>query len=273
MPRFHIRILKRLEEYRGCERIQKAVWGNVGVSSEALKVTQMYGGVVLGAIATGRVVGFIYAFLARRRGRLIHWSHMMAVEPGFRDRGVGFEMKLAHRRLALSQGIFRICWTYDPLQSRNAALNITGLGARPEEYLRNCYGRFESRIERGLPSDRLVVNWRIASRAVEDRLRRQRRKPPDLNLPKANETAHDVRGFIANRKIHLHLRDPRLMIEIPPDTDAMRARAFALARRWRLEVRKIFERYLAAGYEVTDFVPPALGGGRCFYMLRRTRRK
>lgn len=273
MPRFRIRLITKIGEYRECERIQKVVWGIVGVTSEVLSVTQKYGGVVLGAVAGGRVVGFLYAFLARRHGRLIHWSHMMAVEPGFRDRGAGFQMKLAHRRLALARGISSICWTYDPLESRNAALNLARIGAQPEEYLRDCYGRFESRIERGLPSDRLVVNWRIASAAVRDRISGELREAPDLDLPKANETTYNTRGFLVNRRIHLHLRDSPLLFEIPPNTDTIRARDLSLAERWRLEARRILEQYLESGYVVADFIPPAIGRGRCYYVLRRTFRR
>jgi predicted GNAT superfamily acetyltransferase len=275
MPTFQIRPLRTLEDFRACERIQKAVWGNVGVASEVLKVTARYGGVVLGATVRGKVVGFLYAFLARRRGRLIHWSHLMAVEPGFRDRGMGFRMKLAHRQMALAQGIRSICWTYDPLESRNAALNIGRLGAVADEYLENCYGRFESQIERGLPSDRLVVDWRIGSARVAGRLAaRERPLPGAASLPPANETRANAGGFAENCRLDLALNAPRLAVEIPANTDSMRARDLQLAERWRLETRRIFERYFARGYRLEDFVPPGEEtSGRCFYVLRRGRAK
>lgn len=269
MPRVRVRLLKSQEEFRECERIQKAVWGNLGVGSEVLSVTQKYGGVVLGAVADRKVVGFLYAFLARRQRRLIHWSHMMAVEPGYRDLGLGFRMKLAHRRLALAQGLTSICWTYDPLQSRNAALNISRLGARVEEYVPDCYGHFPSVIEKGLASDRFVVDWRIATPQVERRLRGDAVPPHNLSLPRVNETRLNAQRFFENGTIALDLREPRLLVEIPPNTDEMRARALALARRWRIQIRKIFTRYLAAGYRVEDFLPPAPASeGRCFYVLR-----
>jgi predicted GNAT superfamily acetyltransferase len=271
MVRAEIRRLKTLEEFRACERLQLEVWGSLAVGAELLGVTQKYGGAVLGVLARGRVVGFLYAFLARRHGRLIHWSHMMAVDEGHRDLGLGFRMKLAHRQYALAQGLKSICWTYDPLQSRNAALNLTRLGARVVEFIPNCYGRFPSAIERGLTSDRFVVDWRIGSRAVARRLRE---KPPRLSdaarWPQVNETQRNAQGLLVNARLHLNLRAPRLLVEIPPNTDAMRASALALARRWRLESRRIFQGYLAAGYRVDDFLPPsAATDGRCFYLLRR----
>ena len=272
MARIQIRQLKSLSDFRACERIQTAVWGGVGVTSEVLSVTAKYGGVVLGAERRGHIAGFLYAFLARRRGRLIHWSHMMALEPGFRNRGLGFTMKLAHRRLALAQGIRSICWTYDPLQSRNAALNIGRLGARVDEYVENCYGRFPSRIEKGLPSDRFVVEWLISSSAVAKRLAAKRRGFSGFtSLPRANETRSNARSLVENQKLHLDLKAPRMAFEIPANTDEIRQKDIALAARWRIEMRKLFVHYFRRGYRVKDFVPPDGTGGRCFYILSRPR--
>ena len=271
MVRAQIRRLSSLQEFRACERLQLSVWGSLAVGAELLGVTQKYGGAVFGALVRGRVVGFLYAFLARRHGRLIHWSHMMAVDEGHRDLGLGFQMKLAHRQHAIAQGLKSICWTFDPLQSRNAALNLTRLGARVVEFIPNCYGRFPSAIERGLTSDRFVVDWRIGSPAVAERLREKPVLWPDAaRWPLVNETRPNAQAFLVNARLHLNLRAPRLLVEIPPNTDPMRARTLPLARRWRLESRRIFERYLAAGYRVADFIPPSASTtGRCFYLLRR----
>lgn len=276
MPHVQIRLLKSHQDFRACERIQEVVWGHAGVSGELMSVTQKYGGAILGAIVNRRVAGFIYAFLARRHGKLIHWSHLMAVEPKFRGLGLGLRMKLAHRKIALAAGVSSICWTYDPLQSRNAALNIGRLGARAEDYLPNCYGRFQSVIEKGLESDRFVVNWRIRSAAVERRLRDERAREAQpasiLNAERINETRLNAQGFPENHRIWLNLSRPALLVEIPAETDRMRVQALNLARRWRLQTRKIFERYFGLGYRAEDFIPPCPASDeRCFYLLRRRR--
>jgi predicted GNAT superfamily acetyltransferase len=269
MARTQIRLLKRWSEFQECERIQKAVWGAVSVASEVMVVSQRYGGLVLGAFVDGKCVGFIYAFLARRRGRLIHWSHQMAVQEGFRDLGIGFKMKMAHRRHALQRGLESICWTYDPLQSRNAVLNISRLGGQVEEYLPDCYGHFPSLIEKGLPTDRFVVDWKIASAGVR---RRGLSDPPQLRtdaLPSVNPTRL-VREFLENRKLLLNLRQPRLLVEIPTNTDRMRAKVLDLARRWRLETRRVFQHYFSSGYSVVGLVTPTPANSeRCFYILGR----
>lgn len=276
MRHLQIRLLKSHQDFLACERIQEVVWGRAGVSGEVLNVTQKYGGAVLGAIVKGKVAGFIYAFLARRNGRLIHWSHLMAVEPKFRDLGLGFRMKLAHRKMALAAGLSAICWTYDPLQSRNAALNIGRLGARVSEYMANCYGRFESAIEKGLESDRFVVNWRIRTAAVESHLRDRRPRETLrallLKAERVNEARLNPQGFPENRRVRLSLSRPVLLVEIPAETDRMRVQALNLARQWRLQTRMIFQRYFGLGYRAEDFIPPCpASDGRCFYVLRRRR--
>ena len=170
---------------------------------------------------------------------------------------MGLQMKLRHRQLALRQGIKSICWTYDPLQSRNATLNLCRLGARVEEYLVDCYGQFGSRIERGLPSDRFVVNWRIATAAVTRRLEAGPPAPRQVRWPQVNETSLDPRGFLVNQDMHLQLRDRRLRVEIPTQSDHLRAKSLSLSRRWRLETRKIFQRYpsISRGF-ITSIITP-----------------
>ncbi|MGO8792802.1 MAG: hypothetical protein ACLQVL_36185 [Terriglobia bacterium] len=269
MSRVEVRLLKNVDEYRQCEVVQTRIWGASGVAREVLTATQKYGGVVIGTVVSGKVVGFLYAFLAQYHGRLIHWSHLMAVEEKYRDQGFGFKMKLVHRQIALDRGIKSICWTFDPLQSRNARLNISRLGALPDDYVPDCYGRFPSLLEKGLPSDRCVANWRISTARVERRLRGE--LPAfDPTLPRVNETQRNPQDFPQNQKIRLNLTQRRLLVETPAQTDAMRSQALPLARRWRLEARRIFQHYLSAGYRVEDFFPPQPATeGRCFYLLQR----
>jgi predicted GNAT superfamily acetyltransferase len=262
--------LKHYSEFRECERLQQAIWGGLSVATEVMIVTQKFGGLVLGSFIGKRLVGFTYAFLARREGRIVHWSHMMGVLPEFRDRGLGLQLKLAHRQFALEQNILSICWTYDPLQSRNASLNLTKLGARAEEYLEDCYGMFQSTIEKGLPSDRLVVDWRIASKSVATRLAGG--SPPSLSLlfPRINVCTVNRHGFLVNADIDLNRRDSRLLLEIPANTDLMRQESLALAKQWRFQTREMFKRYFSRGYRIDGFVTGGeRSGKRCFYVLRR----
>lgn len=271
MLRPEIRFLERHEDLKECENAQKAIWGGLSVASEVMLVTQKAGGAVLGAFIKGKLVGFIYALLARRNGQLSHWSHMMGILPEYRSQGIGLQLKLAHRDLALSQGIKSIRWTYDPLQSRNATLNLSKLGARVEEYVINYYGQFHSIIEQGLSSDRFVVNWPIASRHIGRLLAEGRRTEAIPGVPRINLTAMNNSGFLVNRKVYFNLREHRLLVEIPADTDLMRAKALGHAKRWRIQTREIFLGYLSKGYWVRNFLTEGQNTARprCFYLLVR----
>lgn len=268
-----IRPLVNHEDFKKCETAQKSIWGGLSVAAEVMLVTQKTGGAVLGAFVKDRLVGFIYALLARRNGQIIHWSHMMGILSGFRSRGLGLQLKLAHRHIALSQGIKSICWTYDPLQSRNASLNLAKLGARVEEYVIDCYGRFHSIIEQGLPSDRFIVNWQITTTRTARLLAGEKSITEIPDLPIINATVTNRNAFLINRKINLGHREPGLLVAIPSNPDLMRTEALPLARRWRLQTREIFLNYLSKGYSVTGFLTKNQQHiePRCFYLLRRNK--
>jgi predicted GNAT superfamily acetyltransferase len=151
-------------------------------------------------------------------------------------------------------------------------LNIARLGARVEEYLPDCYGRFPSVLEKGLPSDRFVVNWPIGSARVALRLSGPLSRPLHLNLPRINETRRNKEGFLVNRGISFSFAASRLLLEIPANTDEMRVRALKLAWQWRLETRRMFQRAFESGCRILDFVTTGTGGDRrAFYVLSGTR--
>jgi predicted GNAT superfamily acetyltransferase len=92
---------------------------------------------------------------------------MTAVLPEYRDLGIGRQLKLAQRDDALARGISLIEWTFDPLQTRNAYFNICRLGVVARRYLLDIYGSTSSPLHGGLPTDRLVAEWHLASDRVE----------------------------------------------------------------------------------------------------------
>jgi predicted GNAT superfamily acetyltransferase len=107
---------------------------------------------------------------------------------------------------------------------------------------------------------------------VARRLGMSKRVPARFaSLPRANETRINAQGLLENRGLHLNLSAPRIAVEIPSDTDAMRGKNLRLALRWRMTTRIIFRRYFSRGYRVADFVPPhPQSGGLCFYVLSRS---
>ncbi|HSK98106.1 MAG TPA: GNAT family N-acetyltransferase, partial [Euzebyales bacterium] len=151
------------------EDLQREVWGLPDrgiVPGEQVRAIVHNGGMLLLAHAGGELVGFCFAFVGLDRDRPIWCSHMLAVRPQWRSRGIGRALKLAQRDLARDRGIHLITWTFDPLQARNAHLNLHRLGARARRYLVDHYGTMDDAINRGLPSDRLVAEWQVAGDAV-----------------------------------------------------------------------------------------------------------
>ena len=72
-------------------------------------------------------------------------------------------LKLEQRKEALGRGIQLIEWTFDPLEAKNAYFNVERLGAIARRYPPNQYGTTSSQLHGGLPTDRLVAEWYIAS--------------------------------------------------------------------------------------------------------------
>ena len=138
-----IRDLTLCSELREVETLQKEVWQSEDrdvVPLNILAATRAVGAILLGAFDGPALVGFAYSFVGREDERLIHHSHMLAVTPLHRNLNLGYRLKLAQRDRALAQGIDRMTWTFDPLQSLNAHFNFAKLGVIADTYNINFYG-------------------------------------------------------------------------------------------------------------------------------------
>lgn len=158
-----LRPLSGLAEFQAAIALQEQTWGH-GFSERVpvsiLKVAQHTGGVASGAFdLDGSLVGFVFGITGVRDGRAMHWSDMLAVRPDRRGEGIGRALKLHQRDQLQARGIDTMYWTADPLESRNAHLNLNVLGARAVEYHIDFYGRSESPLHGGLPTDRLLMRW------------------------------------------------------------------------------------------------------------------
>src|SRR5437660_8275172 len=162
-PRVEIRLVRSHDEFAACEAMSRDIWGaaerNV-VPRELLLTIQLNGGLVHGAFAPdGRLVGFCFALLGRRDGQLRLCSHQLGVIAELRGGGIGIALKKAQRADALRLGYELVTWTFDPLEARNAYINLHRLGCIARLYDRDHYGAMEDELNRGLPSDRLEAEW------------------------------------------------------------------------------------------------------------------
>lgn len=267
MTDYSIRLLETPEEMRRVEELQRAVWpgSETDIVPMHVLITVVHnGGLVLGAFKDENMIGFVFGFPGLEKladgPRAKHCSHQMGIHPDHRDGGIGFALKRAQWQMVRHQGLDHITWTYDPLLSRNAHLNIAKLGAVCSTYRESEYGEMRDGINAGLPSDRFQVDWWINSRRVEKRLSKHPR--PTLKLTHiARSGLHPfyapqarTDGLIQPPEHVPPFGERLLLVEIPANFTDLKSKDFALARDWRFFTRELFETAFAGNYIVTDFV-------------------
>ena len=219
-----IRECVSVEDFQQCIELERAVWrdDDIGIMPIRLyMISKACNAPTIGAFdQAGRLVGFVHMMLALMGRHVVYHSHLAAVLEGLRHKDIGYNMKLAQRQFAIEAGIPLIIWTFDPLQSRNAHLNINKLGAIIRRYELNYYGEGLSSIfDSNVPSDRVFAEWWVRSPHVERVLAGTR--------PKAlGETSSVV---------------------IPKDIESVRAGSVEDHLNWRLRVREDFLRQVAEG--------------------------
>jgi chorismate synthase len=271
-----IRLARDRGDLDACVALQRVVWevSDLEITGPIqLAATTHAGGVLLLAEAPpGTVVGFAYAFPGLRDGEPHLHSDMLAVHPDSRGRGIGRRLKWAQRDEALRRGIGLVTWTFDPLQARNARLNLRHLGATAGELLPDLYGTTSSGLHHDLPTDRLGVRWELTSPSVRQRAGRETPPPPAaalLDAPLVNDVAVEA-GLPASGSPRMDLEAPTVLLEIPADWAALCRDAADAARRWQDQVRGTLEAYFARGYRAVDLVTVMETGRACpRYVLHR----
>lgn len=249
-PAFVIRPLSTHEDFVACVALQRWTWGEEFrdvVQASLLKVAQKVGGVAAGAFGPdGALWGFVFGLTGVEAGRPVHWSHMLAVHPDVRDRGVGRRLKEFQRAWLRERQVSRVYWTFDPLVARNAHLNLNRLDVEVVEFIPDMYGpETGSPLHAGLGTDRLLVVWRLDA----DR--------GDSGSSSADRAASVPRA---------HAGEEWVRIEIPADIQTLKATDRAAAIGWRNSVRAAFSRHLAQGWRVLRFDRDD-GSGRSAYVL------
>ena len=267
MTNFNIHLIETPEEMRLVEDLQRTVWpdSETDIVPLHMLITAVHnGGFVLGAFVEEKIIGFVFGFPGLEKTpdgpRPKHCSHMMGIHPDHRDGGAGYALKRAQWQMVRRQGLDHITWTYDPLLSRNAYLNIAKLGAVCTTYRRSEYGEMRDGLNVGLPSDRFQVDWWINTRRVETRLGKHPR--PTLKLD--HMTRSGLRPFysvlsstgdLPRPPEHIPPFDDLLLFaEIPVDFFMLKSVDFALARDWRFFTRELFETAFAKSFIITDFI-------------------
>jgi len=282
MSDIKIRPLATLDEIDQVVALQRGEWDDptTVIYPHMLISLVRNGGTLLGAKLGNRVVGFVLGYLGidapgadrPAMANLKLCSQRMTVLPEYRNTGLGYQLKLAQREYAIQQGIRLVTWTFDPLNSRNAHLNIRKLGCTVGDYEPDYYGTEPSPLVSFNQSDRLVAEWRISQPRVEQRLNGGR--PPlgfeqylHGNATIINRAHWNGKGLPEPGNL-TPIRGMLGLLEIPARFDAVCSADEGLARAWRAHGREAFTRAFGAGYFITDFVhTTAEGRERSFYVL------
>jgi predicted GNAT superfamily acetyltransferase len=258
-PDLTLRPLQLAEEFQACVALQESTWGHSGqtVPVSLLVSATHVGGLVLGAYDAGEtLLGFVFGLAGADERGALHWSHMLAVRADVRGAGIGRALKERQRAVLASQGVARIAWTFDPLQSRNAHLNINRLGVRVVEYVDDMYGVTRSPLHLGMDTDRLIVMTGPGAVSAPAQSATIPEGLPILTL--SEDGGLPVAAPLA----------PALLVEVPWEIQDIVASDSALAVRWRNSTRRNFHFALERGYTVSAFVrdKPAL---RAYYHFNR----
>jgi predicted GNAT superfamily acetyltransferase len=279
-----LRILHSPEEMRAAEKLQEEIWLGAPPVPDHLLITAGHnGGINIGAYDSSKLVGLAFGFVGiyqhDDQTAIKHCSHVLAVLPEYRDQGVGYALKQAQRLVVQKQGIQLITWTYDPLESRNAYLNLHKLGAICKLYRRNEYGDMLDDLNQGMPSDRFEVEWWVNSRRVNRRLAGEQRNKLTLehyvegdvrpiNMTKLNEAGWPVPHQDQMDLIEDPFNRPAItLLEFPANFQAMKAADNELAKDWRMYTRILFELFFINGYLVTDMFYEPGDPARSYYVL------
>lgn len=269
---------RSLADYATCMEIQREVWRfeDIDIVPAAMLLAAAHsGGLNLGAYnSLGEVIGFVSSIIGMERGELVHHSHMLAVRAAYRNFDVGFKLKLAQRKEVLKSKIRTITWTFDPLHPLNAYFNLAKLGASAAAYQEDFYGETTSMLHRGLPTDRLITRWELASDHVVERLESG---PLHHDLRKVlkkyqiiNRLEEVAPGMTASSPVKLTCTEPEVLFEVPYNLPEIKARNLGVALEWQGKVRQIFRTYFKKGYVAMDFLVLEDDGHlRAFYLLQK----
>jgi predicted GNAT superfamily acetyltransferase len=262
----HVRHLESLDDFEACVALQKAIWGadfDALVPTSLLQAAAHIGGLVIGAFAADALVGFVLGLTGVRDGEIVHWSHMLGVRREAREMGIGRQLKELQRSTLAARSITRVLWTFDPLQARNAHLNINRLGVRVTEYVVNMYGTTRSPLHFGIATDRLIVESCTAPtpRRIQVSSAILAKPLPVLTpLPRLGDCG--LNGDLPNFAL----------IEIPVDVQQVADESADAMNLWRVATREHLQWALRHGYLIAA-LHRDLAESRAFYLIARDARE
>lgn len=242
-----IRRMETNADMRLIQLLEREVWEMEPIPTHQTFTASKNGGILVGAFSRDKLVGFCYGFAGFKEGKTYLCSHMMGIHPDHQSKGIGYLLKQEQRSLAKAIGYDLITWTFDPLESRNAYLNTSRLYGVCNTYLENCYGEMNDGLNRGLPTDRLQIEWWISSERVENQWH-----PAPVKFEQPIQLGKSGLGhpFIESGLENLPLGAEAIEVPVPEDFQTIKKEDFDLALEWRLNIREAFQKLFTSGFSL-----------------------
>ncbi len=243
LDQIRIKRLTTIEELQQMQKVEQSVWNMATTPIHQTYTVLNNGGIILGAYEGKKMVGFLYSFPGFKDNHAYICSHMLGILPAYRTSNLGAKMKQKQAELAQNAGFSMITWTFDPLESKNAYINLHQLQAVGAVYLENHYGDLNDGLNTGLPTDRIQIIWDM--------------KPPKERINHVDETQTLLKVGEQRRPLQEPqdiTKGERWFVGIPGDFQTMKTNDFTLAKAWRFESRAVFQQLFALDFQAVDYI-------------------
>ncbi|MBT2686735.1 GNAT family N-acetyltransferase [Bacillus sp. ISL-47] len=246
------------------QKLEHDIWSMDPLPVHQTITAAQNGGLLLGAFYQDELIGFSYGFAGFNKGKSYLCSHMLGIHPDHQDKGLGALLKQKQKEMASEMGYDLITWTFDPLESRNAYLNLSKLHAVCSTYVENCYGDMDDSLNHGLPTDRLKVEWWINSSHVEEPVRIDADSALD---PFEWGVSEDDFPVLLNTEWEKTWGP--VLVPIPTNFQAIKTHNYELAMDWRFKTREILQRLFAQGYAIASVIKGQEGLVHYYVLVQR----
>ncbi|RDW18095.1 GNAT family N-acetyltransferase [Oceanobacillus arenosus] len=262
MSNIGIRPLSTMDELIEMQKVEESVWQADSIPVHQTFTALKNGGIILGAFDHTKMIGFLYSFAGFDGKNAYLCSHELGILPAYRKGGLGERMKRMQANLAKEAGYEMLTWTFDPLESVNAYLNLHKLGAEGVLYKPNYYGVMKGELNEGLPSDRIHIRWEINHSNTERNVSFHQSQVLLEKGPDGSPRITDAFGSVGDQS------NTAWFMAFPDDFQTLKSENIALAKTWRLATRTIFKTLFADGYKAVDIIRDQ-EKGQCFYVLEK----
>jgi predicted GNAT superfamily acetyltransferase len=259
------RELSTFEEFREILDLQQNIWhlsDRDAISTITLKALSMkypLMGMVIGAFMKEKLVGF--AICVPTREPSTFYGLIMGVLPEFQKQEIGNKLGVKILEKCLKQGIYKICWTFDPLDSVLGHLYFNKWGAVAVKYEKDCYqltDEFNSKI----PQDRFVVDCNLNSNRVIERINKS------IELKPLKDAINQF--SIATPDYFPDSTD--VLVKIPSSFASLKNLYPEEALKQRLQTRLIFDEYISTRkYFIASMLMAEIENERQYYYLMEKR--